>query len=67
MNTKDFLGKEVIDDDANSIGKVNEIDFDAYTRDRLSADGNIKVDELLDRYPALKGFYWAKEKMRELY
>jgi len=30
MITKDFLGKEVIDDDANSIGKVNEIDFDAY-------------------------------------
>ncbi len=30
MITKDFLGKEVIDDDANSIGKVNEIDFDAH-------------------------------------
>ena len=30
MITKDFLGKEVIDDDANSIGKVSEIDFDAH-------------------------------------
>jgi len=29
MITKDFLGKEVIDDDANSVGKVSEIDFDA--------------------------------------
>jgi transposase len=36
-------------------------------RDRLSADDKIKVDELLDRYPTLKGFYWTKEKMRELY
>ena len=30
MITRDFLGKEVIDDDANSIGKVTEIDFDAH-------------------------------------
>jgi len=26
-----------------------------------------KVDKLLDRYPTLKGFYWAKEKIRELH
>jgi len=25
------------------------------------------VDELLDKYPGLKGFCWAKEKIRELY
>ena len=25
------------------------------------------MDELLDKYPGLKGFYRAKEKMRELY
>lgn len=30
MITKGFIGKEVIDDDANSLGKVIEIDFDAY-------------------------------------
>lgn len=30
MITKDLLGKEVLDDDANSIGKVAEIDFDVY-------------------------------------
>jgi len=35
--------------------------------ERLSAGEKIKVDELLDKYPTLRGFYWAKEKMRELY
>ena len=25
------------------------------------------MDTLLERYPVLKGFYWAKEKLRELY
>lgn len=35
--------------------------------EKLSADEKMKVNELLDRYPTLKGFYWAKEKMRELY
>jgi len=36
-------------------------------RGKLSDEKREKVDELLDRYPGLKGFYWAKEKMRELY
>ncbi len=35
--------------------------------EKLSTDEKMKVNELLDRYPTLKGFYWAKEKMRELY
>ncbi len=26
-----------------------------------------KVDTLLEKHPALKGFYWAKEKIKELY
>jgi transposase len=34
---------------------------------RLSEEARQKVDKLLDRYPTLKGFYWAKEKIRELY
>jgi transposase len=25
------------------------------------------VDILLEKYPGLKGFYWAKEKIRKLY
>ncbi len=36
-------------------------------RDKLSVDERAKVDGLLDQYPTLKGFYWTKEKMRELY
>ena len=36
-------------------------------RERLSEEKKQRVDELLDRYPGLKGFYWAKEKIRELY
>jgi len=36
-------------------------------REKLSEQRKQKVDELLDRYPGLKGFYWAKEKIRELY
>jgi len=26
-----------------------------------------KVDELLKTYPNLKGFYWAKEHLRDVY
>ena len=26
-----------------------------------------KMDTMLEKYPGLKGFYWAKEKIRELY
>jgi len=36
-------------------------------RDKLSQENKQKVDELLNRYPTLQGFYWAKEKIRELY
>ena len=36
-------------------------------RGKLTEEKKQKVDTLLERYPALKGFYWAKEKIRELY
>jgi transposase len=36
-------------------------------RDKLSEEKKQKVDELLNKYPTLQGFYWAKEKIRELY
>jgi transposase len=36
-------------------------------REKLSEERKQRVDELLDKYPGLKGFYWAKEKIRELY
>lgn len=36
-------------------------------RGKLSEERKQRVDELLDKYPGLKGFYWAKEKIRELY
>ena len=36
-------------------------------REKLSDERKQKVDELLDKYSGLKGFYWAKEKIRELY
>jgi transposase len=36
-------------------------------REKLSEEKRQKVDKLLDNYPGLKGFYWAKEKIRELY
>jgi transposase len=36
-------------------------------RERLSDEKKEKVDKLLEKYPNLKGFYWAKEKIRELY
>ena len=36
-------------------------------RERLSEEKRRKVDALLDKYPCLKGFYWAKEKIRALY
>ena len=36
-------------------------------REKLSEEKKQRVDELLERYPSLKGFYWAKEKVRELY
>ena len=36
-------------------------------RERLSEEGRQKVDKLLAKYPSLKGFYWAEEKIRGLY
>lgn len=36
-------------------------------REKLTEERRQRVDALLDRYPGLKGFYWAKEKIRELY
>ena len=36
-------------------------------RERLSEEAKQKVDKLLDKYPGLRGFYRAKEKIRELY
>ena len=36
-------------------------------REKLSQENKQKVDDLLGKYPTLQGFYWAKEKIRELY
>jgi transposase len=36
-------------------------------REKLTEEKRQKVDILLEKYPGLKGFYWAKEKLRELY
>ena len=36
-------------------------------REKLTEERGQKVDTLLERYPGLKGFYRAKEKIRELY
>ena len=36
-------------------------------REKLKEEQRQKVDSLLARYPNLGGFYWAKEKLRELY
>jgi transposase len=35
--------------------------------EKLSEDMTGKLNVILERYPGLKGFYWAKEKIRELY
>ena len=36
-------------------------------REKLTEEKRQKVDTLLEKYPSLKVFYWAKEKIRELY
>lgn len=36
-------------------------------REKLSDEKRQKVDILIENYPTLKGFYWAKEKIREFY
>jgi len=35
--------------------------------EKLNEEQRGKIAELLTAYPTLKGFYWAKEKIRELY
>lgn len=35
--------------------------------EKLSEETKRKLETLLEKYPSLKGFYWAKEKIRELY
>jgi transposase len=36
-------------------------------REKLTEEGRQRLDALLEKYPGLKGFYRAKEKIRELY
>ncbi|MFC1972442.1 transposase [Chloroflexota bacterium] len=36
-------------------------------REKLTEERRQRVDTLLEKYPGLKGFYWAKEKIRALY
>jgi transposase len=35
--------------------------------EKLSEEARNKLNVLVEKYPSLKGFYWAKEKVRELY
>lgn len=35
--------------------------------EKLGEEKKRKLGALLEKYPSLKGFYWAKEKIRELY
>ena len=35
--------------------------------EKLSEEMRQKLNGLWEKYPSLKGFYWAKEKLRELY
>jgi transposase len=35
--------------------------------EKLSAEAESKLAVILAKYPSLKDFYWAKEKIRELY
>ena len=35
--------------------------------EKLKQEQKTRIAELLNRYPSLEGFYWAKEKIRELY
>jgi len=36
-------------------------------REKLGEEKRQRVGEPLDKHPSLKGFYWAKEEIRELY
>ena len=51
-----FAGKEEIPKKIFLIG-----------REKISGERKQRVDELLYKYPSLNGFYWAEEKIRELY
>jgi transposase len=71
----------VIADSNKRMDEARRIEQDVYWRRKVHIPKKIfliggekltekrirKVDGLLDKYPSLKGFYWAKEKMRELY
>jgi len=35
--------------------------------ERLSEEAKGKLEALMEKYPSLKGFYWAKKRIRELY
>jgi transposase len=35
--------------------------------ERLGEEGRNRLNVLLEKYPSLKDFYWAKEKVREVY
>ena len=35
--------------------------------EKLSEEGRSRLNVLLEKYPSLKDFYWAKEKVREVY
>lgn len=35
--------------------------------EKLSEEARTKLNVLLEKYPCLRGFYWAKEKVREVY
>ncbi len=36
-------------------------------REKLRDENRKKVDKFVERYSSLKGFYWDKEKITELY
>jgi transposase len=71
----------VIADSNKRMGEARRIEQDVYRkrkvqipkkiflvgREKLAGERRQKVDTLLKKYPGLKGFYWAKEKIRELY
>jgi hypothetical protein len=42
-------------------------DFIRNYAENYSGETKKKLNTLLEKYPSLKGFYWAKEKIREFY
>jgi transposase len=71
----------VIADSNKRMDEARRIEQDVYLRrkvqipkkiflvgkEKLTEEKRQKVDALLEKYPGLKGFYWAKERIRELY